>query len=305
MPTIDFAALTLQDALDLAILIEEEAKDRYEEFADNLSLHHTPEAAHFFTTMAGNEAKHGADLLMRRQAIFGEAPTRVSRAMLWDVEAPDFDQSRMFMSARQAMEVALASEVKAHDFFDAALAYISNPDVRVLFEELRERVLGPAIWSPAPDPAGMAGEIRRMRERMELEIGREAQKGKNPKTGRGGLVDVEFAAQYLQLRHGHDHPTLRTPHTPTALVRAREAGLLREPQFQALSKGYDFLRRLELRLRIVHDYSVDYLPAPGRQLAQLARRLGYFGEDPGARLMADYARVTEQVRAAFEEVVAG
>ena len=137
MPTIDFASLTLQDALDLAILIEEEAKERYEEFADNLSIHHTADAARFFTTMAGNEAKHGADLLMRRQAIFGDAPTRVSRAMLWDVEAPDFDQSRMFMSARQAMEVALASEVKAHDFFDSALSYISNPDVRVLFEELR------------------------------------------------------------------------------------------------------------------------------------------------------------------------
>lgn len=137
MPMIDFASLTLQDALDLAILIEEEAKERYEEFADNLAVHHTPDAAHFFTTMAGNEAKHGADLLMRRQAIFGDAPTRVSRAMLWDVEAPNFDQSRMFMTARQAMEVALACEVKAHDFFDAALAYITNPDVRVLFEELR------------------------------------------------------------------------------------------------------------------------------------------------------------------------
>jgi len=173
-----------------------------------------------------------------------------------------------------------------------------------LFEELRERVLRPAIWSPVADPAGMAAEIRRMRERMEVEIGKEAQKGKNPKTGRGGLVDVEFAAQFLQLSHGHAHPSLRTPHTPTALVRAREAGLLREPQFQALGKGYDFLRRLELRLRIVHDYSVDYLPPPGRQLAQLARRLGYFGEDPAARLMTDYARVTEQVRAAFEEVVA-
>ena len=137
MPTIDFASLTLQDALDLAILIEEEAKERYEEFADNLAVHHTPDAARFFTTMAGNEAKHGADLLMRRQAIFGDTPTRVSRAMLWDVEAPGFDESRMFMTARQAMDVALACEVKAHDFFDAALAHISNPDVRVLFEELR------------------------------------------------------------------------------------------------------------------------------------------------------------------------
>jgi len=137
MPTIDFSTLSLQDALDLAILIEEEAKERYEEFAENLKVHHTPDAAQFFVTMAGNEAKHGADLLMRRQALFGDAPTRVSRGMLWDVEAPDYDQPRMFMTARQAMEVALASEVKAHDYFDAALAHINDADVRVLFEELR------------------------------------------------------------------------------------------------------------------------------------------------------------------------
>jgi rubrerythrin len=162
MPTIDFASLSLQDALDLAILIEEEAKERYEEFADNLSVHHTPDAAHFFTTMAGNEAKHGADLLMRRQAIFGDAPTRVSRAMLWDVEAPDFDQSRMFMSARQAMDVALMSEVKAHDFFDAALAYVNNSDVRVLFEELRaeeveHQELVKAVMARLPDEDDLNG----------------------------------------------------------------------------------------------------------------------------------------------------
>ena len=62
---------------------------------------------------------------------------RVSRDMLWDVEAPDFDQPRMFMTARQAMDVALASEVKAHDYFAAALAYVHDADVRALFEELR------------------------------------------------------------------------------------------------------------------------------------------------------------------------
>lgn len=136
-PTIDFATLSLQDALDLVILIEEEAKERYEEFADQLAEHHTPEAAQFFQTMAGNEAKHGADLLMRRQALFGDRPCRVTRAMLWDVEAPEYDQSRMFMSARQAIDVALESEVKAHDFFANALQYVSDPDVRTLFEELR------------------------------------------------------------------------------------------------------------------------------------------------------------------------
>ena len=111
--------------------------------------------------MAGNEAKHGADLLHRRQAIFGDAPTRVSRDMLWDVEAPGFDQPRMFMTARQAMEVALESEVKAHDFFDAALAYVQDPDVRALFEELREeevehQQLVKAIMAKLPADDGAA-----------------------------------------------------------------------------------------------------------------------------------------------------
>ena len=174
---------------------------------------------------------------------------------------------------------------------------------RELFEELRERVLVPVLFGAAPDRAAMAAEIRRMRERMEIELGKEASRGKNPKTGRGGLVDVEFAAQFLQLAHGHAHPAIRSPNTPTALVRAREAGLLREHQFRALSRGYDFLRRLELRLRIVHDYSVDHLPPPGRPLDQLARRLGYYGTDPASRLLADYERVTGQVRAAFDEVL--
>jgi glutamate-ammonia-ligase adenylyltransferase len=174
---------------------------------------------------------------------------------------------------------------------------------QALFAEIAGKVLEPVLWRAPADPGALAAEIRRMRERMEVEIGRESTRGLNPKTGRGGLVDVEFAAQFLQLRFGADHPTVRSANTPAALARAREAGLLREPSFQALSRGYDFLRRLELRLRIVHDYTVDHLPPPGRQLTQLARRVGYYGEDPGARLLADYARVTEQVRAAFDEVV--
>ena len=68
--------------------------------------------------------------------------------------------------------------------------------------------------------------------------------------------------------------------------------------------GYRFLRHLENRLRIVHDYGVDHLPDRGPPLAQLARRLGYFGDDPGARFQGEYARVTAAVRQAFERVVA-
>jgi rubrerythrin len=135
---VDFSRLSLRDALDLAVLIEEEARERYEEFAHQMEIHHTPEAAEFFRLMAGNEAKHGAALAERRAALFGDAPRTVSRAMLWDVEAPDYDQARALMTARQAMQAALRSEEKAHAFFVAALPQVHDADVRALFGELRD-----------------------------------------------------------------------------------------------------------------------------------------------------------------------
>lgn len=135
---IDFGSLTLKDALDLAILIEDEAQERYEEFASQMELHHTPEAARFFVFMAGNEAKHGQELRARRQQLFADEATNVSPSQLYDVEAPEYDQAEAFMSARQALEVAYRAEVKAYEFFDRALPSVSNAEVHELFKELRE-----------------------------------------------------------------------------------------------------------------------------------------------------------------------
>jgi erythrin-vacuolar iron transport family protein len=156
---VDFSRLSLRDALDLAILIEEEAQERYEEFAHQMEIHHTPEAAGFFRLMARNEARHGAVLAQRRAVLFGDAPRAVTRAMLWDVEAPDYDEARALMTARQAMEAALRSEEKAHAFFVAALARLHDAEVRALFGELRdEEVLHQTLVSNElakmpPDPA--------------------------------------------------------------------------------------------------------------------------------------------------------
>jgi rubrerythrin len=135
---IDFAKQSVMDALDLAILVEEEAQERYEEFAQQMDQAHTPEAARFFRHMVENEAKHGMELSERRVQMFGAAPRAVTRAMIWDVEAPDYDAARAYMSPRAAMEAALASEVKATGFFDAALPAILNAEVRALFQELRD-----------------------------------------------------------------------------------------------------------------------------------------------------------------------
>jgi glutamate-ammonia-ligase adenylyltransferase len=172
-----------------------------------------------------------------------------------------------------------------------------------LWRRVEAEVIVPVAYGVRADRAALAGEIRAMRERMESELGREATRGKNPKTGHGGLVDVEFAAQFLQLAHGHDHPGIRSSTTPVALRRLRQAGLLRPADFEPLAAGYAFLRRVELRLRIVHDYGVDHLPERGPPLHQLARRLGYFGEAPGDRFVAEYTRTTRAVREAFDRVV--
>ena len=138
---IDFANLSLMDALDLAILIEDEAQERYEDFAAQMEQHRTPDAARFFRYMVENEAKHGRELQARRTQLFQDAPRSVTRAMIFDVEAPDFDAARAFMSPRQAMQAAMASEVKAHAFFVAALPALKDANVRALFEELRDEEL--------------------------------------------------------------------------------------------------------------------------------------------------------------------
>jgi rubrerythrin len=135
---IDFNALSPKDALDLAVLIEEEAKERYEDFAAQMELHHTPEAARFFRFMAVNEEKHGAELSSRRKELFGSEPSRVTRGMLFDVEAPEFDEVRVFMSAREALHVAFRAEKKAWTFFSEAAPRVADLRVQALFAELRE-----------------------------------------------------------------------------------------------------------------------------------------------------------------------
>ena len=135
---IDFASLSIKDALDLAILVEEEAEERYRELADNLEFHNTKEAAKFFRFMVTCEAKHGAELRAKREELFGDEPVSVDRSMLWDVEAPGFEVAKTFMTIHDALEVALAAETKAFEFFDGALPEVEDPEVRELFTELRQ-----------------------------------------------------------------------------------------------------------------------------------------------------------------------
>jgi glutamate-ammonia-ligase adenylyltransferase len=147
-------------------------------------------------------------------------------------------------------------------------------------------------------------EIHRLRMRMENELAREKDGSYNIKTGRGGMVDVEFAVQYLQLREGCHTPELRTTSTVVALKEISTTGLLPEGDAQTLLAGYKFLRKLENRLRLINDYSTNDLSGNRIYLNKLARRLGYDPKlkNPGAALICDYEEMTGKIRDVFDRL---
>jgi rubrerythrin len=135
---IDFAQLSLDDALDLAVLVEEEARERYDDFADFLERRYTPEAALFFRFMARNEERHRKELVDKRRARFGILPSRLTRAAVFEIEAPAYDEMTAFMTPREALHVVLRAERHAYHFYSEALAHLRDPAVTALFRELRD-----------------------------------------------------------------------------------------------------------------------------------------------------------------------
>jgi glutamate-ammonia-ligase adenylyltransferase len=167
-----------------------------------------------------------------------------------------------------------------------------------LSEKLRKAIEHHAYDAPLPD--NIKEEIARIRNRMEKEIGREQNDRFNIKTGRGGMVDVEFIAQYLQLVHGATNADLHVTNTVKALQKLNLAGILTDDETTTLKAGYKFLRRLENMLRLVHDQSIHELPNDATYLSILARRIGYQDDSqPGQALLEAYRTKTEGIRDIF------
>jgi len=156
------------------------------------------------------------------------------------------------------------------------------------------------VWSGEPwDRA----EALHLRERQVTEL---VPTGRfNVKLSRGGLVDVEYTAQYLQIEHGHHHPELRSPRTLSALEALAALGILTPAELTALCEGYVFWRRTADALRMVRGQASDLLlPDEGSvELRLLARRLGYEGRDwaqAAGALDADIDRHRLAVQGVFD-----
>ena len=138
-------------------------------------------------------------------------------------------------------------------------------------------------------------EIRRMRGRIEKTT---AASG-DLKRGPGGIVDVEFLVQMLQLKHARENPRLRAANTLAALDGLHRAGLLSDDDREFFEQSYRLLRTIEGRLRLMNSTARDQLPRDPVELTKLAGLLHY---PSGEALMTDYETATREIRRRFERI---
>lgn len=144
-------------------------------------------------------------------------------------------------------------------------------------------------------------EMHRLRLRMQHELGRERPTRRELKVGRGGLLDIEFLTQWLQMRHGSD-PRVRTPDTGEALDALAVLGHLSRADYELLRDAYRFLRRLEQRIHVHRGDAMSWVDAQALELSGLGRKMGFQNSpsrSAGQQLFERYVTVTDGVRACY------
>ncbi len=151
-----------------------------------------------------------------------------------------------------------------------------------LGREFLER-LEPWIYRRFLSFADISG-IKALKRRIERRAIREGDDERNVKTGHGGIRDIEFVIQFLQLLNGGDLPKIRTGNTMEAIAALEQAGCLTWQERSILEENYGFLRKLEHRLQIMFDLQTHRLPDDEAELRRVAIRMGYAQTDEGTAL---------------------
>ncbi|MGC4004844.1 MAG: hypothetical protein QM811_17700 [Pirellulales bacterium] len=165
--------------------------------------------------------------------------------------------------------------------------------------------LEPWIYRRYLHRADISG-IRALKRRIEQRAKREGGEETNVKTGRGGIRNIEFVIQFLQLLNGGDLPAVRTTNTLEAIHRLENAGCLSNPERVLLETHYTWLRQVEHRLQILLDLQTHTLPRDPNELERLAIRLGYTraaDRQPLEEFAADYRRITDVNRKILDHLL--
>ncbi len=172
--------------------------------------------------------------------------------------------------------------------------------------ELGQRVLGlvrtVVRGLEGRETGDLAAQLREMRARIEASA-----QGHDLKRGAGGMVDIEFIVQYLQLKHGAERPSLLAPETPRALELLAESEVLPAHVAHGLRDTYLQLRRIETRLQVALGLDTKEIPHSSREARSLALRLGYADSaqgDAGHELLTDLENAAAETRRRYEELLA-
>jgi glutamate-ammonia-ligase adenylyltransferase len=175
-------------------------------------------------------------------------------------------------------------------------------------KELRERFI--ELVNPLRYPVdGVSDddvrEVRRIKARVDDErLPRGADPNTHLKLGRGGLADVEWTVQLLQMQHAGRHESFQTPRTLTALEAAIEIGLMVRADAEALATSWRLVSRVRNAVTLVRGKPADQVPRDPRELAAVASVLGY-GPGEATEFLNDYLRTTRRARTVVERIFWG
>ncbi len=149
--------------------------------------------------------------------------------------------------------------------------------------------------------------IHELRRQMVIKLTRRGELERNVKLGRGGIREIEFIVQGLQLRWGYRYPAIRDRQTLKSLVKLMRVGKLKVGAVHQLKTSYIFLRNLENKIQMVHELQTHLLPSKTDEIAKCAIRMGYPKGDTSKQtaegLLVDYRQHTEAVHRLYQEIV--
>ncbi|MDQ3963644.1 MAG: bifunctional [glutamine synthetase] adenylyltransferase/[glutamine synthetase]-adenylyl-L-tyrosine phosphorylase [Actinomycetota bacterium] len=190
------------------------------------------------------------------------------------------------------------SEPWEHQALTKARVVAGDADIGSRFTELIRPLAFPSELHP-----DALGQIRHLKARMERErIPRGIEPRRHLKLGPGGMSDIEFAVQILQLKHAHRVPSLVAPNTAEVLAAARDAGLLNEGDTNVLVDSYRFLARLRNRYFLLLGRPVDALSNKPEELEALGISMG-FEDQPRQELEETFLRTSRRVRRLCEPLI--
>ena len=200
----------------------------------------------------GEGAAYRVDLRLRPHGRDGALACSLQEAVrYYMLSAQDWELQTLIRSRAAAGSEELFSSFKA-----AVAAQIFRPDVSI---------------------SGALASVRLAKQKIDRQV--EKKSGFNVKLGRGGIREIEFIAQALQLAHGGRDDWLRAPHTLVSLGRLADRGFISQAERSELSDAYYFLRGLEHRLQMEHGLQTHTVPETGEAQALVARRMGFSGSD--------------------------